>query len=259
LPAAEREIVVTQPFPPPPEEPAQSYTTILTVLGGVLTILVIVLVVVLVNRGDGDGSAANISTTTTTTAPEQTTSTAATPAPTTTTVPATTLPSPTSTTAAPPTPTTTTIPPFDGTTDTKSGGAGDSDSRLVEVRVGKHPGFTRVVWEMDGSSGTPLYDVGLAAGPFGNVSGNTVPVDGNAFIHVRLFPGMRWDISDPNGIVQTYFGPEEIDVGIGSIVEVVFLEDFEANMEWVIGLTTERPFKVFTLESPTRLAVDVAD
>jgi hypothetical protein len=69
---------------------------------------------------------------------------------------------------------------------------------------------------------------------------------------------MRFDISGPDP-VQTYFGPETIDVGAGSVDQVVFVEDFEASMEWVIGLTGEKPFDVFTLEDPTRLVIDIAD
>ena len=135
---------------------------------------------------------------------------------------------------------------------------GSPDPRLTEVRTGKHDGFTRIVWEMDGSTGTPMFMVGWAYPPFVNIGGFTVPVDGNAFLHVVFFPAMRWDISGTDPI-QTYFGPERLTIAQGSVREVVFVEDFEANMEWVIGLTAEKPFKVFTLENPTRLVVDIGD
>jgi len=181
-----------------------------------------------------------------------------TPAPTTTAAPTTTVTTSTTTTttAAP----TTTAPPFNGNTDPKeSPVVGAPSARLVDVRTGKHPGFTRVVWEMDGAAGTPMYQVGYAPGPFVNIGGFVVPVAGTAFLHVIFFPGMRHDITDPNDIFLTYLGPEVINVGLGSVQQVVFIEDFEANMEWAIGLTGQQEFKVFTMENPTRLVIDIED
>ncbi|MCB2224603.1 MAG: AMIN domain-containing protein [Actinobacteria bacterium] len=204
-------------------------------------------------------------TSTTTTAAPPTTDAATTTLPP-TTIPATTSSAPaTSTTAAATTTTTaaattTTAVPFDGDTSPETGTmAGSPSAQLVDVRVGNHPGFTRVVWEMDGDTGTPMYQVGYADPPFVNTGDQVIPVDGTAFLRVDFFPGMRYDITDPNEIVQTYLGPETIPVGTGAVVEVAFVDDFEAAMEWVIGLTGERPFKVFTLENPTRLVIDIGD
>ncbi len=33
--------------------------------------------------------------------------------------------------------------------------------------------------------------------------------------------------------------------------------DFEAELTWAVGMKGERPFKVTTLSSPPRLAIDV--
>jgi hypothetical protein len=136
---------------------------------------------------------------------------------------------------------------------------GNPNGNLIDVRTGAHTGFTRIVWEMDGDQGTPWYTIGYADPPFADVADDVVPVDGDAFLRVVFFPGMRHDISDPSDIVQTYLGPDTIDVGLGSVVQVVFVDDFEANMEWAVGLTGVRPFHVFTLENPTRLVIDIAD
>ena len=197
-----------------------------------------------------DGTGAVTRPPATTVAPVDTTAAATTAAP----APSTTAAS--TTTSAP----TTTAPPFNGTTAPKeSPMAGSPDARLVDVRTGKHPGFTRVVWEMHGNSGTPAYQVGYAPGPFVDIGGSTVPVAGTAFLHVIFFPAMRHDITDPVDIIQTYLGPEVIDVGVGSVRQVVFIEDFEATMEWAIGLTGQKAFEVFTLENPTRLVIDIED
>ena len=198
-------------------------------------------------------------TTATTGAPPPTAATA-----TSTSLPPATIPPTTATTAAPTTTTTaattTTVPAFSGTVDPKQAAVvGAPAAQLVDVRTGSHPGFTRVVWEMDGTLGTPMYQVGYAPGPFVNIGDVTIPVTGSAFIHVIFFPGMRYNIVDPSDIFLTYLGPETITVNLGSVQQVVFIEDFEANMEWVIGLTGQKPFKVFTLENPTRLVIDIAD
>jgi len=156
--------------------------------------------------------------------------------------------------------TTTTVPAFTGTTDGKQANmVGSPNGHLIDVLTGKHPGFTRVVWETDGDLGTPMYMVGYANPPFVIIGGFTIPVNGSAFIHVILFPAMRYDITDPSNIFLTYLGSETITVHQGSVQQVVFVEDFEANMEWVIGLTGQKPFNVFTMENPTRLVIDIAD
>ena len=205
-----------------------------------------------------------------TTSPTETTSPAATtattappatqpPATTSTTVAPTTAPTTTTTTTAASTTTTTTVP-FNGTTATQQGPMnGTPDGRLVDVRVGAHPGFTRVVWEMDGNLGTPLYIVAYEPGPFENMAGPVAAPAGNAFLKVIFTPGIRWDLTDPGNIIRTYLGSELITVNSGSVREVMFLEDFEANMEWIIGLTGQKPFHAFTMENPTRLVIDISD
>jgi hypothetical protein len=135
---------------------------------------------------------------------------------------------------------------------------GTPDPRLIDVRWAQREGFTRVVFDFGGDSGTPMYQVGYAPGPFFNIPGDPVPVAGSHFLHVIAFPGMRFDLSGAD-IVQTYNGPLVIDINSNSVVQVVFIEDFEANMEWVIGVNNEKPFHVFTLENPTRLVVDIGD
>jgi hypothetical protein len=153
---------------------------------------------------------------------------------------------------------TSSIPLFDGDIATKSNQdlEGDPGPNLTALRVGDHPedGYVRVVFDLTGE-GTPLYVVGYEAGPFQETSGDTVEVDGSAFLVVHISPARTHDIDtgDP-----TYIGDEELDPGTDPIVEIQFIDDFEASMTWVIGLTGERPFAVRVFQDPLRVVVDIA-
>ena len=226
--------------------------------------LTLLLAFTLVVAACGDDDA--LTTQAPTTNPPATTATTAAPPPPSTTTTAAPAPTTTVTTSAPTTtvttlaPTTTTTVPFNGTIDSKSGDfAGNPGGLLIDVRTGKHSGFTRVVWELDGATGAPWYQIGYADPPFANVADDQIPVNGNAFIRVVFSPGNRYDLTDPNNIFLVYQGSEAITVNQGSVVQVVFIDDFEATMEWVVGLSAQKPFHVFTLENPVRLVVDIAD
>lgn len=224
------------------------------ILGGVLVALIALLLIVLLTRDDGPAASPATSEATTTTAAEGTTTTSGDM--TTTTAGVTTSEAATTTTASTTTVAATTTAAFGGDTATKSNSTitGSPGGSLTDVRLGQHPGFVRVVFEFVGS-GEPIWDVGYASPPFvGGGSGEVVPVDGTHFLLVHVAPGARYD-SDYN---LTYLGPTEIDPGYPPIDEVVFVDDFEADMTWVIGLTGERPFLAYVLQSPLRLVIDIA-
>jgi hypothetical protein len=219
-------------------------TSLLIPLAVGVAVAIAALVVVLVITDDGGPSSAATTTAATTTAPPGTSSTTATTS-------ATTSTTATTTTTAPATTTT-----FGGATatvglDTVAGSPGP---QLTDLRVGDHPGYVRVVFDLSGD-GTPLYTVGYETPPFSGASGEPTPVDGTAFLVVRLFPALRYDIDT---MVPTYTGELVIEPGFDPISQVVFIDDFEAMMVWVIGLTSEQPFTVDVLQEPLRLVIDIA-
>ena len=55
-----------------------------------------------------------------------------------------------------------------------------------------------------------------------------------------------------------YTGDVTLDPGLDPIVEIQFVDDFEADMVWVIGLTAERAFTAEVLQDPLRLVIDIA-
>ena len=58
----------------------------------------------------------------------------------------------------------------------------------------------------------------------------------------------------------TYDGPNRIstDGQAQLLTDLVRTGDFEAVLTWVAGTTNEVPFRVTTLRSPTRIAIDLA-
>lgn len=224
--------------------------------------LALALALALLVAGCGDDDALTTTGPTTTTSPTtagptttgEPTTTAVEP---TTTAGTTTTAAETTTTAA----TTTTVAPFEGDTTPKSGAIqGSPTGLLTDLRFAqREEGFTRIVFDFQGTDGIPGYEVGYEPGPFRNMADVEVPVSGSVFLSVRMFPASRVDLSvDP--YVLTYTGPERLAIlGPNSIREIVFLEDFEANMIWVIGLDTQKPFRVGTLTDPPRIFIDIED
>ena len=144
-----------------------------------------------------------------------------------------------------------------GTDPVRSEGDGEGTSLLTDVRVARHEGFDRVVFEFDGP--VPGFDVEYVEPPItADGSGNEVEVEGDAFLQVRMEPASGFDLSGEGE--QTYDGPTRLsgeDAGTSVIQEVVRTGDFEAVLAWVVGISDKVDFRVDTLEDPTRIVVDV--
>ena len=128
---------------------------------------------------------------------------------------------------------------------------------LTGVRLGRHEGFDRVVFEF--REELPGYRVEYVEPPLTeDGSGNTVELDGSAFLVVRMEPASGFDLSAPEGEL-VYTGPRRLsgaDAGTVTVRELVRTGDFEAVLTWAIGVNGRTPFVVTTLESPARLVVD---
>jgi hypothetical protein len=224
---------------------------LVAVLGGLLVALAALLIIFLVARDDDGATTTGVASTTettpptatsganTTTEPGMTTTTTATPA--------------TATTAAA---TTTTTAPFAGDTAPKSGAG--AFGLLTDVRIGDHEGYTRIVFDFQ-EPDFPNWEFAYVPG---EIEGMVVPeggwVEGDAFLVARFQPSSTADLSGSE-VVMTYDGPRRIDAGLGSVVQLLIIEDFEANLWWAIGLTGEKPFSVGTMTGPPRVYVDIAD
>jgi hypothetical protein len=129
-------------------------------------------------------------------------------------------------------------------------------SWIADVRTAGHAGYDRVVIEFDGVV-VPTYRVAYTAttGPFYDIPGDVVTIDGTAFIDVWLQGTSRVDMADD--YTPVYTGPTRVLSDTEVVTEVVEMEDFEANVHWLIGLRSKERFVVWTMDSPSRLIIDI--
>jgi len=126
-------------------------------------------------------------------------------------------------------------------------------AHLVAVRAARQDTVDRVVFEF--TERVPGYKVAYGTKPLMGTSGKEVPVAGSAalVVHVEQASGFNQDTAKP-----TYTGPKSVQPGdTRAVKEVAQVEDFEAVLNWAIGVNAQLPFRVSTLESPPRLVIDI--
>lgn len=140
----------------------------------------------------------------------------------------------------------------------ESPGLGDDDEPLpqavVDVRIGSHDAFDRVVFELESDGGTPgwfvEYDEPIAQG-----SGEEVEVEGGASLTVLITP-VSLPPALPEDVRTWEGGPIEGPEG-GVVQQVVGGSVFEGYHQFFIGVDQERPFAVERLEDPPRVVIDL--
>ncbi|MFE6235672.1 hypothetical protein [Cellulosimicrobium sp. NPDC057862] len=165
--------------------------------------------------------------------------------------------SPTDDSTAPPDDATEAPLPFPANTepDTQDPSA-DAALTVTDIRIGHHDGYDRVVLEL-GGTGTPGWRVEYVDQPVDDGKGDVVAVDGDAYLQVMISgSGYPMDTG-----VDEYAGPNPVRAGDDGEVEEVLLRGvFEGYTQAFVGVDDEqRPFRVFALEDPTRVVVDVRD
>jgi hypothetical protein len=144
------------------------------------------------------------------------------------------------------------------------GGSESKIAQLVDVRVGTHDGYDRVVFEFaapkgDGAQyfGLPLYDLHRATPPLHeDPSGEPVSLDGSHFAWVVFHGGTGVEFDDSEqGYTITYTGPKDFKRDYRSLQEARQMGDFEATLSWAFGLDGGC-WKVHELSNPVRLAID---
>jgi hypothetical protein len=128
-------------------------------------------------------------------------------------------------------------------------------AQLTAVRVGHHEGFDRLVFDFSG--GPPGYRVEYARTPVTQQgSGRPVHVDGKVALKLTMSRASGVIVTS-NGVQHTYAGPTRFHPERTIFEEVVRTGDYEANLGWAVGLPGRLPFRVFTLDGPSRVVVDV--
>lgn len=128
---------------------------------------------------------------------------------------------------------------------------------LDEVRVARHEGFDRVVWEFS-TGDRPTVRVRYDDEPRQPGSGEPVDVSGETALHMtaQSATDLGAELYAPSA--QPYDGPERVEgANTATVTEAVALGDFEANMEWAVGVDERQPFRARVLREPLRIVVDV--
>jgi hypothetical protein len=123
---------------------------------------------------------------------------------------------------------------------------------IVDVRVGSHDGYDRVVFEF--TDGTPEIALERATPPFvQDGSGFPVEVEGESFL--RLI--MRGGTTQMEDGSSSYEGSRDFDPGFPALVDLIEGGDFEAQSTWYLGLVAESCLRVSLLEGEPRLVIDI--
>lgn len=132
----------------------------------------------------------------------------------------------------------------------RTDGAGPT---LRKVRVGRHDGFDRIVFEFDG--GVPSYTVyptGVAA-----TGGAGAPIRAEGTTALQIVLGARTIDMDSGDFPRT-FDNAVLTPRYPTLRTLRYGGEFEAVSTFAAGLATRTGFRVLELGNPTRLAVDVA-
>jgi hypothetical protein len=126
---------------------------------------------------------------------------------------------------------------------------------VTDIRLGRHDGFDRVVFEADGD-GSPGWDVRYVDQASSQGSGAPVAVEGAAILQVTL-TGMA--IPADTG-VDEWSGPDPLSSRDTKVVtELVWDHTFEGTSVAFVGTKGKVPFRVYSLSGPRRIVLEVRD
>jgi hypothetical protein len=137
--------------------------------------------------------------------------------------------------------------------------AGTGYGLLVRVRAtaAGSDDVERVTFEFEDA--LPGYRVGYVDRPvIQDGSGEQVTVDGGPVLLARFEPASGFDLSGEGRPVFT--GPERLDLATTTVVDVVRVGDFEAILQWAIGIdgSTRVPFRVVADAAAKTITVEVS-
>jgi hypothetical protein len=123
---------------------------------------------------------------------------------------------------------------------------------LRAVRTASHRGFDRVVFEFEGRE-VPGYRLEYVDRPVRQCgSGRPVRVAGDGWLLVRLEPAKaHTEAGEPT------VKDRERRLRHPNLKELRLICDFEAQVEWVLGLGSPKRYRVLELQNPARLVLDV--
>jgi hypothetical protein len=125
-------------------------------------------------------------------------------------------------------------------------------TNIVDVRIGMHDGYDRVVFEF--TAGTPELTLDRATPPFTqDGSGQPVEAEGQSFLVLV----MRGGTKQTEDGTSSYDGPTDFDPRFSQLVDLIEGGDFEAQSTWYLGLREEACVRLSLLTGPDRIVIDV--
>jgi hypothetical protein len=123
---------------------------------------------------------------------------------------------------------------------------------LKEVRTASHGNFDRVVFEFEGNA-VPGYHIEYVEKPVRDCGqGDVISISGDGLLLVRLLPAQAHSESGAATIKARQLAP-----GLPIVKEMKIICDFEADMQWVLGVASPNRYRVLELSNPSRLVVDI--
>lgn len=118
-------------------------------------------------------------------------------------------------------------------------------SVVRSVRVGHHVGCDRIVFEFTGP--VPQYRVGYVTRVIQDPTGNTLTLEGSAFLSMVIRTGRG-----EGGGVQPNLRPH-----FPVLRQLRGSGDFEGVTSYAAGLSSKQPFLAYRLTDPSRLVIDI--
>jgi hypothetical protein len=101
--------------------------------------------------------------------------------------------------------------------------------------------FDRMTFQFDDDH--PAYEIQYVPGPIQNcASGEHEEIAGNAFLQIRFTPAVAHDVQGNQTV-----SPTDLQPALPAIQQAKQVCDFEGVVTWVLGLSAETDFRVFTV------------
>jgi hypothetical protein len=125
-------------------------------------------------------------------------------------------------------------------------------AQLTDIRVGRHDTYDRIVLDLCGAS--PSVNHQFVDQLVEDGSGRPVVIPGNVFLQVTAQPAAAHDDAGN----PTYTGPRQFTTpSLANVRAVALTGDFEGVLSVGLGMDHRSWVNVFTLNSPTRVVIDV--
>lgn len=127
-------------------------------------------------------------------------------------------------------------------------------AHLVDVRLGTHDGYDRIVFEYDSDTLPRLYGYEPADPPYvRDPSGLPMTVDGSEVYRILIEGATKMGEDGQS----TYDGSTDFHPDFPQVAHLVESGDFEAFNTWYLGANGGRCLRIFHLTDPNRLVFDV--